>query len=323
VETQSLAREKVKIFIEVPTWLGDAVMITPALENIVATYPDAKITLFGSFVSTQALGVHPNVVKTVQDRSKERGFRLLNLFKIAKELGQFEMAFSFRKTLFSKLLNYMIDAKKHLLYRRLQKESMHQVRFYNLFVQNSLGISAKAGDLQLYHERKVYTKPTLGINPGAAYGSAKRWDALRFAKVAASLSGRYDIVIFAGPAEVEMARDIEKALLSMGVHNYQNLGGKTTIPQLLSHIGGLDLFITNDSGPMHVAAAYKIPTVAIFGPTKHQETSPWKNPKSEIVRVNLTCAPCMKRVCPLGTDACMDKVSVEMVLEAVQKREQC
>ena len=308
-----------KIFIEVPTWLGDAVMITPALKNIVQMYPDAKITLFGSFVSTQALSVHPNVVETVVDTSKEKGFRLFNLLKIAKKLGRFDMAFSFRKTFFSKLLNYRIKTPKHFVYKRLQKKSMHQVRFYNLFVQKALDISTQAGALRLYHDKKSYAKPTLGINPGAAYGSAKRWDALRFAKVASTLSDRYNIVIFAGPAEIEMAKDIEVALLEMGVQNYENLAGKTTIPQLLSYIAGLDLFITNDSGPMHVAAAYQVPTVAIFGPTKHLETSQWRNLQSEIVRVDLDCAPCMKRVCPLKTDECMDKVTTEMVINTVAK----
>ena len=310
-----------KIFIEVPTWLGDAVMITPALENIVLAFPDARITLFGSYVSTQALGVHPNVVETVLDTSKEKGVRLWNLYRLSKELGRFDMAFSFRKTFFSKLLSILIKADKHFVYKRLQKQSMHQVKFYNLFVQKALDISTEAGALKLYHDRKIYGKPMLGINPGAAYGSAKRWDALRFAQVASQLSDRYDIVIFAGPAEVEMAKDIEKALIEMGVTNYENLAGKTTIPQLLMHIGGLDLFITNDSGPMHVAAAYQVPTVAIFGPTKHLETSQWQNQRSEIVRVDLDCAPCMQRVCPLKTDECMEKVSVAMVLEAAKRIE--
>ena len=62
--------------------------------------------------------------------------------------------------------------------------------------------------------------------------------------------------------------------------NYRNLAGKTTIEELCAAIGGLSLFVTNDSGPMHVAAAYRVPTVAIFGPTRHTETCQWANPKS-------------------------------------------
>ena len=70
-----------------------------------------------------------------------------------------------------------------------------------------------------------------------------------FAKVASELSDRYDIVIFGGPSEVDIAFDIEKSLLEKGVKNYKNLAGKTTIPELMSRISNLDLFITGDSGP--------------------------------------------------------------------------
>jgi len=104
-----------------------------------------------------------------------------------------------------------------------------------------------------------------------------------------------------------------------GIKNVINLAGKTSIAKLVSHIAGLDLFITGDSGPMHIAAAYKVPTVAIFGPTKHKETCQWKNPKSLIVRKELECSPCMKRTCPIKTHECMKEITSKDVLKVVEK----
>jgi heptosyltransferase-2 len=106
----------------------------------------------------------------------------------------------------------------------------------------------------------------------------------------------------------------------MGITNYLNLAGKTNIKELCSRIGGLDIFITNDSGPMHVAAAYQVPTVAIFGPTRHFETCQWKNEKSVIVRRDdVPCAPCMKRTCPLKHHECMTKIEAHDVIKAVKE----
>ena len=126
-------------------------------------------------------------------------------------------------------------------------------------------------------------------------------------------------MIFGGPNETDIAGDIEKLLREQNVGNVNNLAGKTTIPELCSAIGGLDLFLTGDSGPMHVAAAYAVPTVAIFGPTKWLETSQWQNPKNLIVRHDLECAPCMKRSCPLKHHECMKGIEAGEVLEAVKK----
>ena len=83
-------------------------------------------------------------------------------------------------------------------------------------------------------------------------------------------------------------------------------------------ISKLDLFITGDSGPMHIAASFQIPTIAIFGPTNHNETSQWKNQKSRIVKKDLACQPCMKRRCPLLHHNCMETIEVNDVLKAFE-----
>ncbi|MPL90791.1 ADP-heptose--LPS heptosyltransferase 2 [bioreactor metagenome] len=310
-----------EIFIEIPSWLGDAIMATPAIENLIKTYPDAEITLLGSFVSTQAFQGYPNIKKVIVDDTKKSGNRYKNLISLSKSIGRVDLAISFRRSISSKFMMFFIKAKKKFNYRRLTKKEIHLCIRYNDFVNKVLNLQNEVGDLKLYFKPFNYGKPTLGINPGATYGSAKRWYPEEFAKIAIEMSKKYDIVIFGGPAETNIAKDIETELVSKGITNYQNLAGKTTIPELIEKIAGLDLFITNDSGPMHIAAAYKVKTIAIFGPTKFTETNQWNNPNGEIVTKNLDCAPCMKRVCPLKHHKCMKNITAADVLNVIIKLE--
>ncbi len=296
-------------------------MATPAIENLIKTYPDAQITLLGSFVSTQAFQGYPNIKKVIIDDTKKSGNRYKNLISLAKSIGRVDLAISFRRSISSKFMMFFIKAKKKFNYRRLTKKEIHLCIRYNDFVNKVLNLKNEVGNLKLYFKPFNYGKPTLGINPGATYGSAKRWYPEEFAKIAIEMSKKYDIVIFGGPAETNIAKDIENELVSKGITNYQNLAGKTTIPELIEKIAGLDLFITNDSGPMHIAAAYKVKTIAIFGPTKFTETNQWNNPNGEIVTKNLDCAPCMKRVCPLKHHNCMKNITAADVLNVIVKLE--
>jgi len=303
-----------KILIELPTWLGDCVMATPAIENIVNFDNDVQITFIGSFVAVEVMKNHPKVVKTVVLDKKYRV-----LYKIARNLGEFDYFFSFRSSLRTKFLKFLISAKNKYQFDKNKYQHRHQVEKYNDFINDSLNINFPAGKLLLSTTNsQPSTQKTVGINPGASYGSAKRWYPEEFAKVANELSDQYDIVIFGGPDEQDIALDIEKLLIKKDVKNYKNLAGKTTIPELINHISNLDLFITGDSGPMHVAATFEVPTVAIFGPTKDDETSQWMNEKSLIVKKNLDCQPCMKRTCPLGHHDCMNLIKAVDVLDSVK-----
>ena len=158
----------------------------------------------------------------------------------------------------------------------------------------------------------------LGINPGASYGSAKRWYPEEFAMVASKLSTSYDIQIFGSDKEKDIAKDIEKIFNAKGVSNYENLSGNTSVIELINHISQLDLFITGDSGPMHIAASFNIPTISIFGPTNDKETSQWMNKNSINIKKNLNCQPCMKRTCPLGHHDCMRLIKSQDILAAVE-----
>lgn len=302
-----------KILIEPPTWLGDAVMATPAIEALLEAYPKAEVTLIGSLLSTEALKFHPQVLHNeVLDKA------WWALRRKAKTLGHFDLALSFRSSARSAWFLFFLDAEKKCQFPK-SYSGMHQVEKYHLFLQECEEIVAEeAGRLKLYEGPYVYPNPTLGINPGASYGSAKRWYPEAFAEVAIALSETYDIVIFGGPGEEEIAGDIESAIRKAGVENVENLAGKTTIPELISRIAGLSWLVTNDSGPMHVAAAYQIPTVALFGPTKYKETSQWKNPQGHLLRKEMECAPCMKRSCPLKHHECMKLIKADEVIKVIQ-----
>jgi len=327
---QMKTRQEVKsILIILPNWLGDAVMATPAIEALCEYYPHAQLTLVGSFVSIEALKYHPFCDRYYIDETKKGGSRLLNTYSFAKTIGRHDIAISFRNQLHSSLLlkftgSALTVARDSwhasvLLSLHPQAKRGHLVEQYVSLVEALTNEDVREiSQLRLFIEAHRYEKPTLGINPGATYGSAKRWYPEKFARVAAHYAKLYDIVIFGGPGETDMALSIEEELQRLNVTNFTNLAGKTTIKELCSYIGGLSLFVTNDSGPMHVAAAYQVPTVAIFGPTRHLETSQWKNRKGAIVRHDLECAPCMKRECPLKHHDCMKKIEADEVIEAIE-----
>ena len=292
-----------KIAVELPTWLGDAVMASEAFEHIAKEA--SQIALIGSPLSTQAFAPHPKIssIHTLYKKS--------DIFKVAKNIGKVDMAISFRSHFRSHLLLWLL-AKKRFLYKR-KKGTLHQVLRYHQFIENIFQKEFPLQHLKLYFEPKKFEKPTIGINPGATYGSAKRWYPQYFAEVINSLGDSYDYIIFGGPNEIDIAQAITKNLKV----SFTNLAGKTSISELIQHIGGCTLFITNDSGPMHIAAAYKIPTIALFGPTNDKETSPF-NPQSKIVKLSLECMPCMKRSCPLKHHRCMKELTPSMVLEAAK-----
>ncbi|WP_457744976.1 lipopolysaccharide heptosyltransferase II [Sulfurimonas sp.] len=319
-----------RILVILPNWLGDAVMATPAIELLATYYENVHFTFLGSFVSIEALKYHPKCEKAIVDDTKKAPSRLFATYLLAKELGQFDLAVSFRDNIYSSLLLRLTQtvfccarrswhAQLLLSHTPKIQTSQHLVKQYAQIAMIDSNVKEyKVPALKLYIQAIKFAKPTLGINAGATYGSAKRWYPERFAQVASYFSDKYNIIIFGGPNEVEMAKEIEDNLKQLKVTNYTNLAGRTTISELCANIAGCSLFITNDSGPMHVAAAYQVPTVAIFGPTRYKETSQWKNEKSKIVRHEMECSPCMKRECPLKHHECMTTITALEVIEAIK-----
>lgn len=303
-------------------------MATPAIEALKKAYPEARFTIIGSTASAPLFTHDPAVTKIIVDRSKKNRFRLLGTWRLAKEVGRHDKTILFTNSLLSALLAWWSGSPTRLGFAREGRsiflthapkmpKSLHQVERYHQLVNTLLPNSTHISNLMLHLSQKPKRSPRrLGINPGAAYGSAKRWDEQKFAAVAAALAERFDeLILMGGAAEVPITEKIEQQLSSQGIPA-TNLAGKTSIPELMETIASLSLMITNDSGPMHIATAFQVPLVAIFGPTDATETSPWNHPGSKTISISLDCAPCKQRTCPLKHHRCMEEITPAMVLEA-------
>jgi heptosyltransferase II len=308
-----------KVLIELPTWLGDTVMVTPAIGNLAKEFGNIEITLLGSQVSIEVLKNHPNVIKSfILDKS------FLNIYTNYRNFGEFDFFLSFRGSYRTKIISFFIKSNFFYQFKKKKYKGIHQVIKYNNFINNSFKLRTNPGQLKLNLDKTTERKnknKLLGINPGASYGSAKRWYPEEFALLAKFLSKDYDIIIFGSSKEVEIAKDIENCLILEGIDNFQNFAGKTSIAELTQLVSNIDLFITGDSGTMHIAAAFQIPTVAIFGPTSEIETSQWMNKKSLIVKKDLECQPCFKRVCPLKHHKCMRDIKYTDVISEIKALE--
>lgn len=153
--------------------------------------------------------------------------------------------------------------------------------------------------------------PMVGISPGAAYGNAKRWLPERFAEAARSLEG-HTVLLFGSAAERELCQSIADQ-----VPGARNLAGATTLREFIDLASVCRVFLTNDSGAMHVASALGVPTVAIFGATDDITTGP-TGPLARVVREHAECSPCLLRECPID-HRCMTAVSAARV--AAETRE--
>ncbi len=145
--------------------------------------------------------------------------------------------------------------------------------------------------------------------PGAAYGSAKCWLPERYAALADGLiaAADADVILFGAPPERDMAERIARSMQRRAV----NLAGATSIGELPALLRACRLFVGNDSGAMHVAAAVGLPVAGIFGPTDPEATRP-ATPQFTLIREPVSCSPCLLRHCPID-HRCMTRISVEQV----------
>jgi heptosyltransferase-2 len=157
----------------------------------------------------------------------------------------------------------------------------------------------------------------IGLNPGASYGPAKRWPAEKFAALAGQLHRTLDsvLLLFGTDADRQAAKEITEACSDPS--RVMDLTGRTTLAQAMGLISRCHVFVTNDSGLMHVAAALATPTVAIFGSTNPVTTGPF-SVKSSVVRSDLACGPCLETHCPKKHFQCMETIGVDDVLHGVR-----
>lgn len=349
-------KECKRILLRLPNWLGDAVMISPAFELLKAQFRDAKFVLVGTEASCGIYGRDLRVEKIFVDSTKKRvdclkRFAWLNKVplvgknanrfvatkdfarEIVAEMGEIDIAVDFTNHFFSALLLYFTHAKIRVGYAKngrgilLNKKiwfvrGLHQVALYLNLVSEICGKKLiKSIDSHLRESAPLklqnrtikgfkHNNLCIGINPGAAYGSAKRWEEKYFVEIILYfLAQNYEVFIF-GNDSLNLPPNIAQN------PHLQNLIGKTTISELLDYIALMDIFISNDSGPMHIAAAFRVPLIAIFGATDSSETSPWVD-NAVILDKHLPCAPCKKRECPLKHHNCMKLITPDEVIESV------
>lgn len=164
--------------------------------------------------------------------------------------------------------------------------------------------------LRLQTQGVDFARTVIGVNPGAFYGSAKRWPADRYAAVLDRLIGEREasVAIFGSPNEIAIAESIRAAMRRQPAI----LSGRTDLSELIAMIACCDLFLTNDSGPMHLASALRVPTLAIFGSTDEMATGPM-SPAAVVLNKRVECSPCLLRECPID-HRCMTRLSAEEVV---------
>jgi len=342
-----------KLLIRGTNWVGDAVMSVPAMREIRRIFRGAQITLLvRPWVKDVYSAVEFVDDVRVYDRSgPHKGWTGLN--RIVSELkrerfdaaillpNSFEAAFLCWRARIPIRIGYVRDGRALLLTHacRIHPDirKLHQSYYY-------LGILSEAGliDSSSWQRQEVPLSITIGVleedrrsarqmlqgagisdadkivglNPGAFYGGAKRWLTERYAEVADTLAQRHGvrILLFGAPGERRIAEEIMQKMKCRPV----TLAGQTTLGQLMALLLECDLLITNDSGPMHLAAALNVPQLAIFGSTSAAATGPL-SPLSEVIGVPVECSPCFLRECPIDF-RCMTAITVDRVVVAAEKK---
>jgi heptosyltransferase-2 len=217
-------------------------------------------------------------------------------------------------------LGYKTDGRRLLLTRAVDVPKPGEIprhqRFYYLELLRRAGLidtlpaceAIRLGSGLAPHHARV-----IGVSPGAAFGTAKRWLPERFAEAAGALAAARgaSIALFGSKNERALCEEVAELLRGQQVTNY---AGQTTLAQFIDLAAGCELFLTNDSGSMHIASALGVPTVAIFGATDETTTGPTGS-KARVVRQPVDCSPCLLRECPID-HRCMTGVSSERVVNA-------
>jgi len=340
-----------RILVRGPNWLGDAVMCEPALRGLRRLFPDAQIALLVKPAVADLFIGHPALTHVLTYDSKGRHAGLPGKWALAGQLRRqgFDLAILFQNAFEAAFLTflagvprrygYATDGRSLLLSDSVavpdRRMLVHQVRYYwDLLKPLGLTGDPPAPELVVFPEEEqamagrfaqgglTGTDIVVGINPGSTYGGAKRWLPERFAEVTDRLrrtirespGQQVSVVIFGAAGEERLGQDIAARLSCRSLV----LSGATTIRELMAALKRCAMLLTNDTGPMHIASAFQVPVVAIFGPTDWRTTSPFGNAHA-IVRQPVDCAPCLLRECPID-HRCMTRVTVDQVHEAATKQ---
>jgi heptosyltransferase-2 len=336
-----------KILIRATNWVGDAILALPALRAVRSRFPDAEIAIVArpyvadiyrdqqicnQLIVYDTLGAHAGFSGREHLAAKLRAQK----FEVALLLqNAFDAAWLAWRAAIPERIGYDRDGRSFLLTKAVSVPQPGEIpsheKFYYLELLRRSGWIDSLPDESfitlhvpeqnrrqaaefLVHSGVRPHSLRIAIGAGASYGSAKCWLPSRFAELANELQAQTDcdVILFGTLSEAGVTNAIAAGMRQPPI----DLTGKTAIadlPALLSHC---HLFIGNDSGAMHVAAAVGLPVVAVFGPTDPHGTAP-VTPRCNIVQQKPYCSPCFLRHCP--TDhRCMLKISTEMVESAAR-----
>ncbi|MGH7370138.1 MAG: lipopolysaccharide heptosyltransferase II, partial [Candidatus Methylomirabilaceae bacterium] len=324
------------VLVVCPNWLGDAVLAHPTLGNLRRSLPDARISLLTRPRVTDLFRASPFIDQLLEIPSRHQFAWAVDGLRRQRFDLVMLLTNSFRAALISTLagipnrVGYATDARWPLLTVGVSppaKRSLHQVDYYLGLLRalrwdawdHPTEFTLPAGSdeeaTRLLAETGVGADvPLIGVNPGAAYGSAKRWPVERFARVADLLAQRRGTaaLLFGAPAETSLTESIGRMMREMVI----DLGGRTSVGTFASLLGRCRLLLTNDTGAMHLAAALGVSCVALFGPTDPRLTGP-VGPGHQVLRIPPACSPCRYRDCPID-HRCLRAIEVEAVVAAAE-----
>lgn len=338
-----------KLLIRATNWVGDAIMALPALRAVRSKFSDSYIVLIArpdvaDLYRDQAISDELIPYDRKGAQGNWRGRELLasrlraDQFDVALLLqNAFDAAWLVWRAAVPERIGYARDGRSVLLTRAVKVPKPEEIpaheKFYYLELLRRVGWIDRLPDDQhialhvpeAARQRARQTLAEAGARPhalrlavaaGASYGSAKCWPPDRFAAAINDFLSRADadVVLLGTSTEVPVSSAISGALRRAPI----NLTGKTSMADLPGLLFHCHLFLGNDSGAMHLAAAVGLPVVAIFGPTDPQGTAP-VTPRASIVQYKPYCSPCFLRRCP--TDhRCMNAVTPAMVETALRAR---
>jgi len=336
-----------KVLVLQTSFLGDTLLSLPLLSEIKRRFPQTKLSLLCSPMGKELLQDHPGIDEIIVDdkRGADKGWR--GMWRKAEELRAmgFGTALSPHKSLRSALLLWLaaipcrVGFKQSkgwfFFHQRVKRDAGRHDVERNLSVLQAFGIKPEDCDRDLTLpvndaarqsvDRLLRSldvsldKVIVGVNAGSVWPT-KRWTAGGFARVIDLIKQKYDcdVLLFGGPEDAEINSRIQERCGAAAV----NLAGKLSLRELAAAVSLCKVFITNDSGPMHVAVACHVATVAIFCATIPALGFYPYSSKAIVVEKRLSCRPCGShggRRCPLGTEDCMRLISPEDVLKAAEK----
>lgn len=328
------------IIVRMPNWIGDLVMATPVLIDLRRAFPKASITAMCRRPICELLEKEGAIDELFCFAKPANGFLrreqrdLIGKLQAGKyDVGilltnSFSSAWWFWQGKVQRRIGFQGNWRSWFLTHSLRAKEEHQVEIYKQLL-HPLGIAkSKTAPRLIVSEEEIRVskqllyqrgyrdgKILIGVNPGAAYGSAKCWPIERFRALALELLKEdVELVFFGDVSTARLVKEICQGL----PERVMNLAGVTSLRELMCLIKDCGVLVTNDSGPMHIAAALGTPLVALFGSTDDRATGPYGQSES-VINKRAECSPCFKRVCPIDF-RCMKAISVQEVVEKVRAR---